>query len=203
MATFTLNWTPNIDGNVTGQRAYKRQKSVGGSYITTGFLPANDLTNSANTTTAQSLLDNTVYEFQIANLCTVGGPVFNSNGVQEGITFACIAFTSTSNTNTAITVNYSGLPVDITKVEFTLFAADGTTIVQAATTNVVSGNATTKTYSGLTASTAYQVGASLIAVVNGAEKKANICKTTITTAAAVSCIAPTNLIGGCENCFLT
>ena len=74
MATLTLTWTPNITVNVINQRAYYRRKTTGGAFLTTGFSPSNDLSTAASTTDKGSLLDNVVYEFKVANICTDGGP---------------------------------------------------------------------------------------------------------------------------------
>ena len=91
MAQFTLNWDNTallLEPNVIGQRAYYRRKDVGGTYISAGFSPVNDLPTSAVTTVSPALLDNVVYQFKVETLCTVNGPTVNSNGVIDQIDFA-------------------------------------------------------------------------------------------------------------------
>jgi len=154
MAVFTLTWTPVITGNVTAQRANYRQKSVGGSFITTGFSPSNDLSTAATTTAKGSLFSNTIYEFKIQNICTEGGPTDNSGGISEQIAFECLTPTVTKTT-TSGQAAYTGLPADITKVRFTLRKTSDNTIVSGPTVVTVAGNAALLNVTGLTVTTGY------------------------------------------------
>lgn len=195
MAQFNLNWTPNINANVISQRAEYRQKSVGGAFITSGFNPANDLSTSATTTQTPLLLDNVIYEFRIANICSEGGPTYNDNGIIESITFDC-PVPSVTSTDTSITANITGLPTDITKVIFRLYASDGTTLVQGPTTVTTSSGNASLIFSGLSSSTTYVVATQIAANVNGSEVTST-CITgntaSIATQAPATCPAPTNL----------
>lgn len=196
MANFNLTWTPNITANVTAQRAYYRQRSIGGSYITTGFSPANDISTSVTATAINGLSDNVVYQFQIANICTTGGPTFNNNGVQEGIKFSCIAPTATE-AGTSVTGVVSSIPTDITKIRFSLYDSSVSTLLQGPIDVVVSGASASHVFTGLTNSTTYIIRTELIAVVNGTEVISSCgiaSQVSITTSAPSACPAPTNLI---------
>lgn len=187
MASFTLNWTPIITPNVLGQRGYYRQKSVGGTFLTDGFVPANDLPTSAITVARPGLLDNTVYQFQLANICEDGGPTFNDNGIQEFIDFVCSVPMTYDIEETSITVKFVGLPADINQVQIAFEGKPLETIV------VVGGNASHE-YTGLTPNTEYTVTAKYGAIVNGAQlfDSVNTCSDTVTTA-EIQCGPATNI----------
>lgn len=194
MANFNLSWILTVTANVTGQRAYYRQKTVGGAFLTTGFSPANDLSTSATSTSIAGLLDNVVYQFQIANLCSTGGPTFNANGIQEGIKFACVTPTETHTHNSA-TGTVSGLPSDITSVIFTLTDAGGTAL-STPVTSVTSAGSASATFTGLTPSSDFFIKVEFTAVVNGATVTSALgtCNVQIKTENAPACPAPTNLV---------
>lgn len=170
-AQFNLTWDNtdvNASSNSLHQRASYRQKSVGGSFITTGFTPANDMAKTVNAaTTPSTLLFNAVYEFKVENLCTVGGPTINDNGVREAIQFSCINPTTDQDHDSAsISVNLTGL--DITKVKFTLKKASDNTIV-ASSLVVKSGTSVAYNATGLTPTTNYYWQIELYANVNSVE----------------------------------
>lgn len=173
MAQFTLNWDNTdllTEPNVIAQRALYRRKSTGGTFISAGFTPANDLPTSATTTTSPVLLNNVIYEFKIQTLCTVNGPTTNSNGVQEQIAFACITPEITSNdTSSTIVVNCAGL--DITKIRFTLRKTSDDSIVYGPVIKlpIDAGNVFTDTASGLDSDTEYYWEYEFYSTVNGIE----------------------------------
>lgn len=200
MASFTLTWTPVITGNVTAQRAYYRQKTVGGAFLTTGFSPTNDLSTAATTVERAALTDNVVYEFKIANICTIGGPTDNVDGVKEQIEFACVAPTVTK---TATTGNcaYTGLPSDITKVRFRLRLTADNSSVSGPTTVTVVGGAASVNVTSLTPATDYYFETEFFAVVNGTEVVSSavaylnaVCGPYGFVTDAVACPAPTGLV---------
>lgn len=179
MANFTLTWTPNVNSGVSYQQAEFRRKSVGGAFNSVGFLPSNPLANSVTTTTISGLLDNVVYEFRISNFC-IEGRTYTSN--VEDIKFACVTPTET-HTDSTITTTVSSLPVDITKVRFTLFSSDGTTVLQGPVlVNTFTGTSV-NTFSGLSASTNYIIKIELVAILNGNEviSSLNNCQIAVTT----------------------
>ena len=68
MAQFTLNWFAApvmVNPNATGQRALYIQKSIGGSFLTTGFIPSNDLPKPQESVTSPVLSNNIIWEFKI------------------------------------------------------------------------------------------------------------------------------------------
>lgn len=177
MAQFRLNWFNTeviTSSNALSQTASYRRKSVGGTWIETGFIPANPLAKSANTTTTTTLLDNVIYEFQVQANCEIGGPTLNSNGIRDGIKMVCIVpnVVSTFNSSTA-TVNL--LNTDISKVRFTLRRASNNAVVYGPVDVTNSGNLAQTLATGLEAETGYYWQTELIAVLNGVEVVSTPC----------------------------
>lgn len=171
MPQFVLNWFAApvmVNPNATGQRAVYRQKAVGGSFISTGFTPTNDLTIVAQTTTSPNLAANKIWEFKIQALCTTGGPTDNNNGIVEALKFACITPTLSSTSVTAtIQVNITGL--DISKITFTLHKNSDNSIVFGPVTNTPSGSIIQAQATGITDDTDYYWSYYLHSVVGGVE----------------------------------
>lgn len=171
MAQFILNWDNTAalaDANATGQRVSYRRKDVGGSFLITGFSPANDLPKSATTATSPVLTNNVVYELKVQTLCTVNGPTDNSNGIIEQIGFVCIE-PEITQTDIASTITISILGLNITKARFTLRKQSDSSIVDGPTVVVAAGNFISRTAAGLTASTGYYWEVELYATINGVE----------------------------------
>jgi len=171
MAQFNLTWFNTaviINPNATGQRVSHRQKSVGGSFVTTGYTPANDLPKTASASQSPSLADNKVWEFKVEALCAVGGPIINDNGLQEGLKFACLVPTLSKTTTTAgIILNVAGL--DITQATFILHKASDDSVVSGPTTIARVGTAISHSVTGLTPDTEYYWEFIQYAIVNGSE----------------------------------
>jgi hypothetical protein len=194
MANFTLNWSTNINGTVLNQQAEYRQKSIGGAYLTTGFIPANPLSSSAITTSINSLTDNIVYQFRVSNLCTLGNTGYTA--IEEGIKFACVTPTET-HTSTSIQSTVSSLPSDIIKVRHTLYNSLGTVILQGPIEVVTIAGISSNNFTGLTPLTSYIIKVELVANVDGAEVVSNLgtCQVSVTTSSA---IGDTLLINGSD-----
>lgn len=171
MAQFRLNWNNIIlisNPNVIGQRASYRQKSLGGSFITTGFTPANDLSTTIDTVDSANIAVNKVWEFKIESICTIGGPIINTNGLQEKLKFACITPVITHTANSSnITLNVTGL--DITKAQFILKKVSDNSIIYGPVTINRVGNSISAVATGLIGSTAYYWETVLFATVSGIE----------------------------------
>lgn len=171
MPQFNLTWFNTaviINPNATGQRALYRQKSVGGSFISTGFTPANDLPKFASASTSPVLAANTIWEFRVQAICTEGGPTNNDNGIIEAIKFACLTPTLAKTTTTAtITLNITGL--DITKARFVLHKDSDNSVVSGPTIVNPSGSAISLNVTGLTPDTVYYWMVELYSTVNGVE----------------------------------
>jgi len=168
---YTLNWVNTsvvANPNSTGQRTLYRYRLVGGTYISTGFTPSNDLPTSAITSDSPVLDDNKVVQFIVDTVCSIGGPIPNDNGVVEVIGFACIAPVITEDyLSSQATINVTGL--DITKARFTLRRASDNVIMGVPVVAVVAFNACTASISGLAANTNYYWQVELYAIVNSVE----------------------------------
>jgi hypothetical protein len=171
MAQFQLNWfnaAVLVNANALVQRASYRQKSVGGSFITAGFTPANDLPKTAVTTTSPVLAENVIWEFNTECICTVSGPTINDNGLIEKLKFQCLTpILSNEETTAQAVLNITGL--DITKARFTLHLdADDTVAYGPVIVNAV-GNSITANATGLDPETEYYWEIELYATVGGVE----------------------------------
>ena len=171
MPQFVLNWFAApvmVNPNATGQRAVYRQKSVGGSFISTGFTPANDLSIVAQTTTSPNLSANKIWEFKIQALCTSGGPTDNNNGIIEALKFACLTPTLSSTTSTA-TIQLNVASLDITKAVFSLHLVSDNTVVYGPVTATPSGTVIQTQATGIDDDTDYYWTYTLKSTVNGVE----------------------------------
>lgn len=172
MAQFVLNWFAApvmVNPNSVSQRALYRQKSVGGSFISTGFTPTNDLPTTTQSTTSPNLGTNIIWEFKVQAICTEGGPTDNNNGIVEGLKFECLTpnIATTTITTATIVLNISGL--DITKASFTLHLTSDDSVVYGPVVVNPSGSAITTTATGLTPDTEYYWEYTLYSTVNGVE----------------------------------
>lgn len=169
MGTLKLKWNNSAiisNPNTIAQRASKRIKAIGGSYDTTGFVPANDMATTENETEA-TITNNRVYEFILQAICQNGGPVDNDNGPIEGIVFQCINPTFQIFYN-QVNVVVNLLNTDISKIRVTLKKQLDNSTVGTFTASR-SGDTATANFGSLTASTGYWVQIELYAVVNGVE----------------------------------
>ncbi len=157
--------------NVLAVRAWQRQKIIGGTYYTTGFLPANDLAPSLFSTEFIAAVVNKVYEFKVESICSSGGPSENTNGIQEGMVFGCLTLTSIPVASA--TDSWSGVinvtATDLQGVKFTLKKqADDTVVGLVQDIPQVAGICQID-YTGLDSATAYYVEAIMYATVNGVQ----------------------------------
>lgn len=204
MANFTLVWDNAAvlaSANSISQRVSYRRKDVGGSWITTGFIPVNDMSKSINSALSPTLLDNVIYEFRVQNICTTGGPTINGNGIQEQIVFACIT-PDVSHTDTASSISITTTALNITKARFTLRKQSDNTIVYGPVVASVISNTAQATATGLTASTTYYWQVELYTTVNNTEVISSngayigaVCGPyNVTTSVPAVCVAPINLV---------
>jgi hypothetical protein len=179
MSSFILNWTPAGGLNSTGQQVQYKQ-STSSTWITAATLSA-----SANTYTITSLLDNVIYDFQIVNLCTFGGPT-------SGASFQTISLTcptvSTTPTYNSVSFNFPNLGGSITEYRVDLMDAPGTSIL-AFKTITASGTTISDTFLGLSYSTNYQLRVTVKA--NTYTKQCPLVP--FTTDNLPTCDAPTSL----------
>lgn len=169
MSTFTLNWNNSLvlaNVNAINQRAYYRIKTVGGSFLTTGFTPSNDMSTAVVSATLTGTA-NKIYEFKIAAVCTSGGPTYNDNGIVEQIVFQCITPTSLVATQTTATIVVNFSSTDITKAKWSIRKQGDNSLVQAVITTV--SGSTSHIFTGLTSNTAYYVTVEYYTTINGSE----------------------------------
>lgn len=175
MAQFNLNWFNTaviINPNATGQRAAHRLKSLGGTFSSSGYTPANDLPKTASSVQSPVLDNNKVWEFKVDALCTIGGPTTNDNGLFEGLGFACLIPSLSNTTDTAtIVLNVPGL--DINQATFILHLASDDSIVSGPTTVARVGTAISHTVTGISPDTEYYWEFIQYAIVNGTEVASN------------------------------
>lgn len=175
MATIDLNWdntAVNASANATGQRASKRITAVGGAWLTTGFLPVNDLPKTANTTVA-TVTVNRVYQFKVEALCAMGGPTINSNGIKEGIVFECVGNTEGGPGENAgeVFFRHTGFDtaVDINKVKFELYDETNTTLIDTSPELDATAPPMEHTFTGLTPGDEFCVRVVYGAMVDGVQ----------------------------------
>lgn len=176
MAQFDLNWFAApvmVNTNATGQRASYRQKSIGGSWITTGFTPTNPLAKTAQFTKSPNIATNVVWEFLVEALCTVGGPTSVDNGIQEAIRFECMTPSLTWDTHDA-TIQLNVNNTDITKAQFILYNQSDDTVAVGPVTVNRTGSIIQYQAVGLTPNTGYYWTFVLYATVNGVEISSTI-----------------------------
>lgn len=171
MSQFTLNWNAgDLVGNTNciSQSALYRYRLVGGSFISTGFSPANPLATTAITVDSPTLNENQVIQFEIQVGCTLSGPSYNDNGIQEVIEFAEIVPTITETDNSS-TITIDATNTDITKAKFTLRKSSDNSIVGTPTVITKSGSSISYTQSSLNYSTNYYWQVETYATVNSIE----------------------------------
>lgn len=171
MATIYLEWdntAVNASANALNQRLSWRQKSVGGSFFTSGTTPANDMAKTVNAASHDTAVVNKIYEYKVEALCTTGGPTPNSNGLQEGIVFECVApsIIGVSTNSMNFTINIPS--TDITKARVRLKLQSDNSVIDTQTITKVS-DAITYNFTGLTPSTGYYLEVEFYATVNGVE----------------------------------
>jgi hypothetical protein len=169
MGTRNLTWDNTglaANTNITGVQVGKRLKSVGGAFAYTPL-------DKAITTHEATLEDNKVHEFKVQTLCTVNGPVDNTGGVKEGLTFACLLPQFFATTSTIkVVLNVSGL--DLTKAKVRLFKVTGDVFVEEKIP-LKTGSEITAEFTGLTDNTDHYVTIQLYAMVGGVEQSSSLC----------------------------
>jgi hypothetical protein len=176
MAHFNITWFNTaviINPNAAGQRVSHRQKSLGGSFVTTGYTPANDLPKTASASQSPVLADNVVWEFKVEAICTEGGPTINDNGLQEGLKFACLEPVISNIDTDSATIALNVLNTDIASATFILHKAADNVVVAGPTTIARVGNSITWNVTGLDPETEYYVETVLYAIVNGSQIASN------------------------------
>lgn len=150
MASAAIAWTPGGGPNITSQEVnYRIYGTTSWTSAVTGLSP------SASSYTVTGLVDNTLYEFDVVSICSIGGPI--SSGILQAIKWFCPTITATSTHNT-ISYSFSTLGGSISGYSVQLLSYDLATVIQTLTT--VTG---TFTSGSITASTNYWIRLTLTA----------------------------------------
>ena len=177
-----ISWTPAGGSNSVNQTVqYKATTSA--TWITFG-----NVASGVSTATITGLVNNTKYDFQVIDNCSVGGPTAST--AAHGLQFACPTVTLTPTYNSVqFDFTLSGIG-DISKIDVQLLATDNTTVLATQTITGPTNTAYTKIFTGLSASTTYN--GRLIQYAD-TSYTGNCASQSTTTAVTPACVAPTNV----------
>ena len=179
--SIVLNWTAAGGANSTGQQV-QRSAFGAGSWSTLATLNA-----TATTYTDNTAIVDVVYDYRIVNICSVGGPT--ASGTDDIVEITCVSLNAEAS-GLIIAGSYGEIFNETQWFRFDILDEGGTTVIQSGT--VPSGQDPgdySFTDAGIDYNTNYIVRATLTAP-NGATKK---CDVSVSTGAAPTCDAPTNL----------
>lgn len=175
MATIVLNWTPAGGTNSTSQIV--QRKTVGGTFINLATL-----SNSANTYTDTTALDNIVYLYQIVTMCSLGGPIDTVDVQVVKITCPTITPTVTGNSVSIALAALTGTSVNYQSISLSV---GGSNVF----TQSLTGQASqTVTVPSLSYSTTYTY---IVTLSAGSSTKT--CTGTFNVGAAPTCVAASGL----------
>lgn len=179
MSSFLLNWTPAGGLNSTGQEV-RYKLSTTSTWTTAATVGA-----TTDEYTVTGLLDNTIYDFQIVNLCSFGGPTTGTTFQTVNLTCPTVTTTPTYN---SVGFSYTNLGASVTEYRVDLLNAAGTTVL--AFKNITAtGTTISDSFTGLSATTNYQLR---VTVKAGMFSK-QCALLPFTTAALPTCSAPSGL----------
>jgi len=179
--SIVLNWTPAGGSNSTGQEV-QRSPAGAGTYTTLATLGP-----TINTYTDTTAVVDTVYDYQIVNICAVGGPT--SSGTSDIVDISCVSLTANVQ-GLIVDGEYGELFNDTSWLSFDILDETGASVIQALTVPTGQGAGLyTSTDAGMSYDTNYILRATLTAP-NGTIEK---CDVPFSTGAQPDCEAPTNL----------
>jgi hypothetical protein len=181
MSSFLLNWTPAGGLNSTGQQVQYKQSSSSTWITVTTVGP------STTTYTATGLLDNVIYDFQIVNLCTYGGPTSGTSFQSINLTCPTVQVTPTFN---SASFSFSNLGGSVTEYKVDLLDASGSSVIASKNTVAPTGTIS-DSFTGLDPQTNYQIR---VTVKAGTYTKQCPAASFATSPLPV-CDPPTNLTG--------
>jgi hypothetical protein len=177
--SIVLNWTAAGGANSTGQQV-QRSAYNANSYSTIATLNA-----TATTYTDTTAIIDTVYDYRIVNICEVGGPTNGGRATIVDITCPTI----TTNVSGLIISGEHGETTNDSEYESIKLLNQGEDELQALNITGNQAGPYAFTDAGVDYDTTYIVRAVIIAP-DGTTKN---CDTSVSTGAAPSCDAPTNL----------
>lgn len=143
-----LTWALDSNSN-NGPLSVQYKLSSSTSWIT-----ASTVTSGTTNAGITGLNQNRLYNFQIVNNCSSGGP--SPSTPLNAIEFTCPNVNLTS-TSSSITYSFVGLGGDIDTYVLTLLDSTGTNVIQIKTVQAPFSSTISDTFSGLTPNTTYQV----------------------------------------------
>jgi hypothetical protein len=184
MATINLSWTPAGGATSTSQKV-QRKLASGSTWtdIATG------LSTTANSYSDTTAVANTLYDYQVVNICSVGGP--SASGTVQADSITCPSLTASnpqSGTYDTIVVNYGATSADVSHVSLVLLDAAGSALVATAAPAPSGQGAGTYTFTGLDYDTTYTIR---LTVGDGTFTKE--CEITQAVGSEPACGAPTNV----------
>jgi hypothetical protein len=181
--TATLTWTPAGGSNSASQDVQYRVRGAG-SWTTFQTVSA-----STATLPITGLTDNVIYEFRVVNNCTVGGPTPSNE--DEDIKFTCPVLTVTDTYN-SVSVSFTHLGGAVNAYDIQLLNTAGNTVLSTFAVSSPSGTVS-HTFTGLTASTSYNVRVIPKATGDTAYSKTDCALSAVTTDGTPTCDAPTSV----------
>lgn len=167
MAIFTLNWTPAGGVNSLSQSVKHREKGTG-TWLTTNTAPANPVGSAVATADVSTLDNNTIYDFQVDNICEFGGPT--SSPVLEQIVYACAGSVLViENADQTATISISGINLlSLNVAKFFVYDSTNTTLLETSA-NIAVAPSTSWTTAAL-ADGDYYIRVQYGAIVNGIQE---------------------------------
>lgn len=180
--TASLTWSLTSSANNINQTV-QYKPTTSSTWITAIVAPP--LTTSY---AIAGLLTNKLYDFQIINNCSTGGP--SPSTAQTTIQFTCpnVSLTSTSS---SISYSFANLGGDISSYTMNLYDTTGLVLVQSKTEAGPFASSINNTFSGLNPNTNYK----LQVIVNAGVYNSTCAQQSISTTNAPACPSITNLNG--------
>ena len=180
MATITLNWTPANDATSTGQDIYRK-----GAGVTT-FTKIATVSASTATYSDTGLADNTIYTYQIVNVCSTGATTASASAEANNIICPTITYTMTSAELDVISWSVTATNNDVTISTVQVINQSGTVVD---TTTVNGAGPSSGTYD--TTGAYGQTWTIRVNLTDGTRTKQ--CDQTVSIGGAPGCGQPTNL----------
>lgn len=148
----SLTWS--LDSNSNNQNQTIQYKlNTASNWITAAVVPPT--TNSYSIT---GLNQNKIYNFQIVNNCSSGGPTPST--VQSTVELTCPNINLTSD-STSISYSFTNVGGDVNSYVINLYDNTGLTLIQSKTESSPFASTITNTFSGLNPNTSYNIKATV------------------------------------------